>query len=302
MGVTLDLAGWVDVLNRPLFSLLTSDGEVSPFTPLKLIGLLTIAAVVWGAAKIVEKAIHDLAQRRPQSETTAPLVYAWARIFRYAIFILGTLTALGYLGFDMKSLAFLGTTIGVGVGFGLQNIVSNFVCGVIILAEGTLKVRDFVELQSGVRGTVREIGLRFTRVHTNEGLDVLVPNSEFVNFRVTNWTFADRHRRMSVRFPVPHGVDKDLVVKVVSEAARLVPHAIIDAARPVEVRLVTLGESALEFELVLWLGPGRVDRPNRSRSEALWVVEDALRAAGIALPRPQRDLRLSGDGITSSRA
>ena len=272
--------------------------DESPFTPLRVAGLVGIVVLVWFVARWLERTIHDVAAHRPQSETTAPLVYAWARVLRYSVWIVGTVVGLGFIGFDLKSLAFLGGALGVGIGFGLQNIFKNFMSGIIILLEGTLKIRDFVELQSGVKGTVREIGLRFTRVQTNDHVDVLVPNAEFIETRVTNWTYEDRIRRMHVKFGVPHDVDKDRVRAVGLRAASKVEHAVVDDKHPADVWLVALGESRLEFELVLWIGPARVDRPEEMQAEVLWAIHDELRADGIAVPMPQRDLHFAGGTVS----
>jgi small-conductance mechanosensitive channel len=119
-----------------------------------------------------------------------PAVYLLSRISGYLIWILGTIIGLNYLGFELSSFAFLGGAIGVGLGFGLQNVLNNFVSGVIILLEQTLKVGDIVDLQSGITGKVTEINLRYTRITTGDLMDVLVPNSEFISGRVANWTYG----------------------------------------------------------------------------------------------------------------
>jgi small-conductance mechanosensitive channel len=257
------------------------DVEGSPITPLRVIGLVVVVVAVGAVASFVERSIHDLAARRPQSQATAPLVYTWARILRYAVWVVGSMVGLGLLGFELESLAFVGGAVGVGLGFGLQNVFANFVSGIILLLEGTLKIRDYVELQSGVRGTVREIGLRFTRVQTNDHVDILVPNSEFINSRVTNWTFDDRIRRLHVRFSVPSRADKDRVRQIALRAAGKVEHAILDDQHRPELWLVALGESRMEFELVVWGGPARVDRPEEAQAAVLWALDDELRAEGI---------------------
>ena len=170
-------------------------------------------------------------------------VYAFTRLVRYLVWIVGTLIGLNYLGFDLTSLAFLGGAIGVGIGFGLQNIFSNFISGIIILVEKTLKIGDFVDLQSGVRGTVTEIAMRYTRITTNDSVDVLVPNSEFINGRVTNWTFNERSRRIRVPFGVAYGSDKDAVREAGLAAAKTVKGLLIDERHPADVRLVNFGDS-----------------------------------------------------------
>ncbi|MEQ1506042.1 MAG: mechanosensitive ion channel domain-containing protein [Myxococcota bacterium] len=254
----------------------------TPFTPLALAALVGCVAVVWWIGARIERAVHDLASRRPDTAANAPVVYLWGRIVRYTIWVVGTLAAMSALGFDLTNLAFLGGAIGVGIGLGLQNVFSNFIGGIVLLIERTLKLRDFVELQSGVRGQVREIALRYTRITTNDDVDVLVPNAEFVTGRVTNWTYDSRVRRVHVRFTVPRTVDKDAVRATVVAAARALPHTVDDPEHPLDVWIVGLSDAELQLELVAWVGPERVGRPDEAQAEYLWAIDDALRT----LPTP----------------
>ena len=191
------------------------------------------------------------------------------------------------------SLAFLGGAIGVGIGFGLQNIFSNFISGIIILVEKTLKIGDFVELQSGVRGTVAEIGMRYTRVTTNDSVDVLVPNSEFINGRVTNWTFTDRTRRIGVPFGVAYGSDKNEVREAALAAAKTCQRA--DHRRAASGRRaaqeIRRQQPRLRAPRVGRPRAGHADRA-ASHSRILWALEDELTKRGIEIPFPQRDLHI----------
>jgi small-conductance mechanosensitive channel len=267
----------------------------TPVSGGRLIGLLLILVLVWWFASLVERAIRHVALRG--NDHSAAAVFTWARVLRYAVWIIGTLIGLNFVGFELSSFALLGGAVGVGIGFGLQNIVSNFVSGIIILLERTLKIGDFVDLQSGVRGHVREIGLRYTRVTTNDDVDVIVPNSEFINGRVTNWTFENRVRRMRIRFGVAYGSDKERVKAAGVRAARRVDGTVLDPGRQPDVWLVNFGDSSLDFELVVWVGPGLVASPARTEARYLWALEDELRADGIEIPFPQRDLHVRSGSL-----
>lgn len=221
------------------------------------------------------------------------VAYAVGRLARYAIWTVGVIVALQFAGLDLSSFALIGGAVGVGIGVGLQNIVGNFFSGIILLIERSLKVGDFVDLQSGVRGRVREIALRFTRVTTNDQVDVLVPNSEFVNGRVTNWTFDDANRRVRVAFGVAYGSDKELVREAgLAAAARVDGILNADRRRMAEVWLVGLGDSSLNFELVVWVDRKRLMSPARTQASLRWALHDEIRARGIEIPFPQRDLNL----------
>ena len=263
----------------------------TPISLASVAGLVFILIFVWWLSSIVERTLRRVALRGRAQEISST-VYAFTRLVRYIVWIVGTLVGLAYLGFDMKSLAFLGGAIGVGIGFGLQNIFSNFISGIIILVEKTLKVGDFVDLQSGVRGTVTEIAMRYTRVTTNDSVDILVPNSEFINQRVTNWTFGERNRRIRIPFGVAYGSDKRQVKEAGIAAAQSLRGTIIDERHPADVRLVKLGDSSLDFELLVWVGPELIGRPGGTHAKLLWALEDELSRRGIEIPFPQRELRI----------
>jgi small-conductance mechanosensitive channel len=278
--------GWV---NHPWVTLGETDVTLA-----RIVGLVFILLFVWWFASVLERALRRVALHGRQGQTSST-VYAYTRLVRYLVWIVGTLVGLNYLGFQLASLAFLGGAIGVGIGFGLQNIFSNFISGIIILVEKTLKIGDFVELQSGVRGSVTEIGMRYTRITTNDSVDVLVPNSEFINGRVTNWTFNERSRRIRVPFGVAYGSDKNAVREAGLAAAASVKGMLSDPSHPADVRLVKFGDSSLDFELLAWVGPETIGRPGGTQAKLLWALEEELTRRNIEIPFPQRDLRIRSD-------
>ncbi len=259
---------------------------------IRLFGLIFIVILSWWLSAALEKAIRRLAERRSSVPGEYSAAYTMGRVMRYGVLALGTLWGLQVVGLNLTSFAILGGAIGVGVGFGLQNIVSNFVSGIILMAERSLKIGDFVDLQSGVRGSVVEIAMRYTRVQTNDNVDVLVPNSEFVNGRVTNWTYDEYSRRFRVPFGVAYGTDKAKVREAGLAAAKLVPGVIEEGRRQSDVWLVAFGDSSLNFELLIWVGPEAIRRPARTNAAALWALDDELRARNIEIPFPQRDLHV----------
>ena len=267
---------------------------------LRLIGLLFIIVVVWRISLIIEQMIsrwgHD------EDNAISPGWYALSRISRYALWIIGLFVGLSYIGFDMASFAVIGGAIGVGVGFGLQNIISNFVSGIIILIEKIVKVDDFVDLQSGVMGKVIEINLRYTRITTTDLIDIIVPNSEFITGRVVNWTLGERSRRIHVPFGVAYGTDKQLVREAGIAAAVSVAGSKHEPGREPDVWLVGFGDSSLNFELVVWVwvGPNMITSPGRTQATFLWAIEDELKRRNIEIPFPQRDLHIRSGTLAVS--
>lgn len=283
----------VDFANRPLLTL----GSTGLSLTRMVLAILLLFAFIW-VARLCERALHRHAARRPE-QFSAASAYALGRIIRYLFLALGLVLALTFIGVDFSTLAVVGGGLGIGIGLGLQTLFANFVSGIVLLIDRSLKVGDFVDLQSGVRGRVVEIAIRYTRVSTNDAVDVLVPNSEFVNGRVTNWTFDDIRRRIHVPFGVAYGTDKELVRQAGLAAANQVPGAIVqDPKRLPEVWLVSFGDSSLNFELVMWVSDSLAFSPGRTHAQVLWALEDELRKRRIEIPFPQRDLHFRS-GVVS---
>ncbi len=271
----------------------------TPVTPVGLLRVALILFIAWWVAKGVGGAIGTLMDRRDTMSRAS--LYTLQRLSTYVILLVGFFVGLSSIGIDFTKFALVISALGVGLGFGLQAIFSNFVAGLIILFEKSLKVGDFVELESGVNGEVREINIRSTLITTNDNIDILVPNSEFVNGRVTNWTLREAFRRLRVPFGVAYGTDKDLVKKAALEAAEGVPFTLKNSpGREPKVWLTGFGDSSLDFELVVWLTTDAVKRPSAVQAAYTWELESALARHGIEIPFPQRDLHLrsgfGGDG------
>ncbi|PTB83168.1 hypothetical protein C9986_00825 [Pseudidiomarina aestuarii] len=252
---------------------------------------IVIVMVAYVISRIVQKALSRIGHfRNTVSESS---LYALNRITHYVIMLIGFLFAVASIGIDLTKFAIFASALGVGIGFGLQTLVSNFSSGLILLFDKTLKVGDFVELESGVTGEVREINIRSTVITTNDNIDIIVPNSEFVAGRVTNWTMRDALRRIKIGFGVAYGSDKELVRKAALEAADRVPHTLSGNERyGPQVWLTEFGDSALNFELVVWLKPEAVKRPGAVKAAFLWEIHTSLEEYDIEIPFPQRDLHV----------
>lgn len=220
-------------------------------------------------------------------------IYTIERLVHYSLMVIGILVALNVAGVPMAKMTLFAGALGVGLGFGLQAIFNNFVSGLILLFERSLKVGDFVELASGVHGHVRDIYIRATRISTNDNIDILVPNSEFVNGRVVNWTLREVSRRTKVPFGVAYGTDKELVKKAALEAAAEVPFTLTnEGARAPQVWLTGFGDSSLDYQLVVWLTAEATRRPGAMSAAYYWALHTALEKYGIEIPFPQRDLHV----------
>jgi len=271
-------------------STLFSIGE-TPVTGEDILRVFIILAVAYLLSRGVRHAIGRVS--RDESPGTQASLYTVGRLSHYAIIIIALFVALSSMGLDFSNLALVAGALSVGIGFGLQSIVSNFVSGLIILFEHTLRVGDYVELDTGLTGTVKSINVRSTLINTNDNIDIVVPNSEFVSNRLTNWTLGERILRVRIPFGVAYGSDKEVVRKAALEAANEVPYTLTHMkGREPDIWLVEFGDSSLNFLLLVWVNRQGARRPTRTRAAYLWALEDKLAHYGIEIPFPQRDLNL----------
>lgn len=262
-----------------------------PVTAGGILQFALIMMITWWASKFLTATLTSFAKTR--KGVRKAVIYRIRTLFRYLILLIGLLAALSSIGLDFSNLAIIAGALGIGIGFGLQNIFNDFISGLIILFQSYLKVGDFVELDTELRGEIREINVRSTVITTNDGVDVLVPNSAIVSSKIINWTLRDPYRRMHIPFGVAYGSDIDEVARVVIEAAKKVPSTLekIGVPEP-EIFMTNFGNSALEFELVVWVNEKWTRRHRKTTSLYLWAIEKALKKHGITVPFPQRDLHI----------
>lgn len=210
-----------------------------------------------------------------------------SKLAHYAIVLMGLGFALLAAGIALSRFTLLAGAFGVGIGFGLQNIVNNFVSGLILLFERPIQVGDTIELQS-LFGKVTRIGIRSSTVRTFEGAEVIVPNAQLIESQVVNWTFSDRLRRLEVKVGVAYGSRPQRVLETLLDVAK--KHAEILAEPEPYVLFEGFGESSLDFVLRAWTA--KFDEYLRIRSELRLGVHDALESAGFEIPFPQRDLHV----------
>ncbi|HEX6278855.1 MAG TPA: mechanosensitive ion channel domain-containing protein [Pyrinomonadaceae bacterium] len=214
--------------------------------------------------------------------------YAVSTMVHYAVLVVGFLLAIAALGFEFTQFAFIAGAVGIGVGFGLQNIINNFVSGLILLFERPVKVGDTVQIAEHI-GSLTHIGLRASVLRKVDGSDVIVPNSQLISEEVVNWTMSDEKRRLDVPVGVAYGTDPKLVIGLLTDVAIQNP-GIMDEPKP-RALFVGMGESSLDFELRGWTED---EDWVTVKSELVTEVHAALTNAGIEIPFPQRDLNLRG--------
>jgi len=263
----------------------------APVTGGDILRILLIMIVAMFLSRLIRHAIRRVGLS--ESSGTQASLYTVSRLTHYVIIILALFIALSSIGLNFGNLALVAGALSVGIGFGLQSIVNNFVSGLIILFEHSLRVGDYIELDTGLTGTVKAINVRSTLINTNDNIDIVVPNSEFVTTRLTNWTLGERTLRVRIPFGVAYGSDKELVKQAALEAAEEVPYTLSNTkTRETDVRLVEFGDNSLDFLLLVWVNRQGARRPTKTRSAYLWALESKLSEYGIQIPFPQRDLHL----------
>lgn len=274
------LAGLSQLLNTPL--IVTGKNQFSLATIVFLIFLLlgvffsSRALSEWIKQRLLIQLGFDTGTR----ETIASLI-------GYVLAGLGFVIVLQTAGLDLSSLAVLAGVLGIGLGFGFQNLVSNFVSGLTLLFEQPIRVGDFVEV-SGLLGTVEKISIRSTIVRTLDGIFVIVPNNRFVENNIINWSYRDPQSRIHIPIGVAYGTSPVLVTEVLLNAARSEPRVLSYPAP--KVWLKDFGDNALKFELLVW-----IDKPQDVeviKSALNFLIEQELRQRNIEIPVPQRELKI----------
>ncbi len=218
-------------------------------------------------------------------------------LLNYTVLGLAFVLAVAAAGIDLTKFALIAGALSVGIGFGLQNVVNNFVSGLILAFERPVQAGDAVQV-GDIWGEVRRIGVRSSTVRTWSGAEVIVPNADLISNQVTNWTLSDRQRRMEIAIGVAYGTNPHQVIELATQCAKN-NSQVLSSPEPRTI-FTGFGESSLDFELRAWTE--EFDNYLATKSELLLAVHDALYAAGIEIPFPQRDLHLrSVDGEAASR-
>jgi small-conductance mechanosensitive channel len=260
-------------------------------------GLLALTAVVGGfiVARLIERVVVGRLRRTSMGLDMVQLV---RRVLFYGLMALVVLTALAILGIPLTAFAFVSGAIAIGVGFGAQNIINNFISGWILMGERPIRIGDFIELGE-VRGRVEAINNRSTRIRRTDGVHLLVPNSALLETTVVNWTLMDDMARTSVVVGVAYGSPVRKVQELMLSICREHPE-VLDHPEP-EVFFQDFGDSALVFEAYFWLHARSEGGRRRVRSDIRFAIDEAFAEHGIVIAFPQRDVHVDGSLVLERR-
>ena len=237
---------------------------------------------------------------RAQEEMRAPTRELAAKAVEMLVYGITFLLFVNVLGIDLSALAILSGAIGVGLGFGLQKIASNFISGIILLLEGQATVGDFVELDGGEAGTIIKLGARATILETFDGKWIVVPNEDFITSRIVNWSDSGAGKRYEADFSVSYETDINKVPAIIEAAVAKHPKVLSEPEKP-DCELRGFGDSGVNFCVEFWV-QGLDDGKNKFSSDVLFLVWNALKDNDIEIPFPQRDIRIRDAGALISVA
>lgn len=225
-----------------------------------------------------------------------------AKLFEICIYVLIFLLLINVMGVNLTTLAVFGGALGVGLGFGLQQIASNFISGIIILLDRSITIGDYIELEDGRTGTLRELTLRSATLETYDGKDIMVPNERFITTAFVNWTHNNNKQRYPLHFQVAYGTDLDRMFEIVRDVVSSHPKVLSGDDLPIAERpdaeIESFGDSGINILVEFWM-EGIDDGDHRVGGDLLLMIWTALKANGIQIPFPQREIKILGDAPSS---
>jgi len=282
------LSNYINYLSSEKMTLKLGEKSFSVYKLVKsVIFIISLFWVVSIFSDFGEKQIRKL--MRGQKFSSKSLVVTAFQSFLYVIAILITLEI---IGLDITTLAVFSGALGIGLGFGLQKVASNFISGLILLFEKSVEVGDLIELSDGISGFVRHTGARYTLVETFESREVMIPNEDFITNRVTNWTFTNEKGRIYISVGVSYDSDLDKVKKLILEAAK--EHDNCSKETEPECYLTEFADSSVNFDLYFWVDD-IVSGRKRSKSDVLFAIWHKFKKHNIEIPFPQRDVHIKNN-------
>jgi small-conductance mechanosensitive channel len=274
-------------LNTNLF--VFNEQAITPLSILKAL-LLIILGIFIG--KLYKKWLLKISSKWPNISDMSLKVTS--NVGFYLIVFITFMIAIGSLGIDMTSISLIAGALSIGIGFGLQTVVSNFIAGIILMFERTIRIGDVIEISDVLKGTVTDIRVRSTSIKTFDNIDIVVPNSSFIQNNVINWTLEDKSRRLHVPFGVAYGTKIERVKELVLEELKNSDLKYIrdDKDKQPEIRFENMNSSSVDLELLVYIRINDRITPNSLKSDFMLLIYNALYKHNIEIPFPQLDLHI----------
>ena len=288
----LQVFGWLDEVISYLDAIYIQIGNIR-------ISAYGIARLfVFGAALFWLGRISSITGQkiiRNQEDLDVGTREVFAKLFQVTLFLVIFILLLQLLGINLTAIAVFGGALGVGLGFGLQSIASNFISGIIILLDRSITVGDYIEFEDGRSGRIRELNMRSAILETFDGKDIMIPNEQFITTSFVNWTHNHKKQRYPIEFTVAYDTDLDLLFKVVREVVASHPKVLSGDYLPIEERpdaeIMSFGESGINILVEFWM-EGIDDGENRVGADLLHMIWKTLKEHNIEIPYPQREVKI----------
>lgn len=272
------------------------DGLALQLGNIRISALFLIKAAIFGGLLFWAGRLSNSAgQSAIQSQETLDLGSRslFSKLFSILLFVVVGIVFFQLMGIDLTLLAVLGGAVGVGLGFGLQQIAANFISGMIILLERSLSIGDYIEMEDGKAGVLKEINMRSTTLETFDGKEVMLPNEKFITTTFVNWTRDDPRQRYEVEFSVAYDTDIEPLPEIVAAAVATHPQ-VLEEPEKVDVELRGFGDNGIDFGVEFWVD-GIDDGKNKFSSDILFIIWRTLKSNGWEIPYPQREVRILGE-------
>jgi small-conductance mechanosensitive channel len=283
--VALHLTGFLPDVLTALDGFAIGTGE-SRFSLLSLIELMIALVLFVVAAGWLLRLIESRARRAPYLSPSMRV--GMVKVSKFALYALAFMLALKSVGIDLTTFAVLSGAIGVGIGFGLQKIFSNFISGFILLFDRSIRPGDVISIGNRF-GWVQALQARYVVVRDRDGVETLIPNENLITSEVTNWSYTDRNVRQKLPLQISYNDDPEFVMNMIVEIASMNPRVLLDP--PPVARLTSFGDNGIELELRIWISDPEAGIVN-IRSDIFLEIWKSFKEHGITIPFPQRDVHI----------
>ena len=295
----LQVFGWLDNVVAYMESMYIEIGNIT-ISAYGVVRVIIFGTILFWLGRISNSTGQKIIRQQENLDVGTREVFA--KLYQIILLIVIFILLLEVMGVNITALAVFGGALGVGLGFGLQAIASNFISGVILLLDRSLAVGDYIELADGRKGTIREMNMRSTTLETYDGKDIMVPNEQFITTTFTNWTHKNKKQRYSIELQVSYNTDLHRLFKILRQVVSSHPQVLSDPNLPVEeiadAEISSFGESGVNILIEFWM-EGIDDGAHRVGGDLLLMIWDALKEHQIEIPFPQRDIRIvnAGEGV-----
>ncbi|MEC9347342.1 MAG: mechanosensitive ion channel domain-containing protein [Pseudomonadota bacterium] len=287
--------GWLDAVTQMLDDVSVEIGNIH-ITAYAVTRTLIFGGVLFWLGRISNRTGQRVIRNQAALDVASREIVA--KLFQIGLFVVIGMLLLQVMGIDVTTLVVFGGAIGVGLGFGLQQIAANFISGIIILLDRSITIGDYIELEDGRAGRLRELNMRSATLETFDGKDIMVPNERFITTAFTNWTHNNQKQRYSLDFQVAYATDIEAMLPVIRDVVASHPKVLsgpeIPLAERPDAEIKGFADSGIDILVEFWM-EGIDDGENRVGADLLLMIWTTLKAHGIEIPFPQREIRLLKD-------